>query len=243
MDDHHYRIAWIGCPPCSGLEESLKSGNLRLVNFPTVSSYLTSAADHDVAVVWEGRLGDPVGNDAQRLLRVLWQERLPPAPILVLANPTLDVVQRAWRFGWADVIWDAPTHPQLAERILAAARKWWPLGQSLLASRSSAQRERQLTVREWQLCNLLAQGKNLKWIAARWRVSPNTLRNQRYRALQKLQVESDCQLAHLWTTHRWLEQLGRMLRGDTSDPTFTTFCFPHSDGHDLGISPWPFEST
>ncbi len=134
------------------------------------------------------------------------QERLveqgSPLPIIMVsAHAELSVATQAMRTGAIDFI-QKPYSPQLLlERIHEAIKLDAAARRKLSQHADIARRVSQLSDREREIMQLLAQGLSTKKIATALNISPKTVDNHRASILDKMQVENVAELVRLVINH------------------------------------------
>jgi len=211
-DTVRQRIAWIGVPVLhSGQRSCHRERPDNTCWYAHVEHYLTAASPCDWAVVFVAK--DEQWPEAVRqLTSELWQRCLPAAPILWLQHVSGEPLWYGLPPGVVEVICGAVPLDVVHDRVMWAAQRWSPIGRTLWAMRELVVRQGRLTQRQREFCDLLVRGYGVKQIAARWGVSPHTVRNQRNRIFEKLGLQSEAELSHVWTTLEWLDRIGALLQ-------------------------------
>lgn len=162
------------------------------------------ADDGVIVVIGQQRLNEAECDALLKLPGQLWQ-RGPFLPLIVV-GPASEAA-RSWEAGAAQFCsWPAAPQ-QLIARIRQTLERSRQLRRLLAPVHHRDRHLRQLSAREREVAERLADGWWIKRIAAHLGTSPATVRNQRARVIEKLEATSELEAVLLIQGARWLQAL------------------------------------
>jgi len=177
------------------VERQLRSCGWPVKTYASVQEFNASeASSHPGCLLLDLRMPDSSGLE---VLQRLEREHSPLAVVIISGFGDVPTTVRAMRLGAIDFLTKPLGDDALIAAVSSAVSASLAAFESTVSERDSAQRMRQLTPRQREVCELVATGLLNKQIAAELGISIKTVKVHRARVMSSLQVDSVADLVRL----------------------------------------------